>query len=910
MAYVVLDLETTGLDPQKDTIIEVGAVRFEDPQALGQPGSYEVLQFLVNPMRRLEPVITNLTGISDEDLAEQNQWGEVKPRVQEFLSLPTTHFVAHNVDFEYAFLTQHEIDLSQLTLLDTYDLAFMVLPQVQQLGLASLCGTFGIDTGRSHRALDDALATARLFAHILRPWQNLPDELLQQLLAHCPRNGWGVRELWSDIASAGGLADLDRNQPVTFPLSKREDPLSAHSGEVSLACTEQSPSIPESRPEWEGRLSELLTAGESSVLAMNPDKGRREGVAQEALRWANERDGRILLGIPNFRNDLDGHSLIHAIEPAGAGDSSVLANPNKFLDVDRLNIWKAGRFLDMGETRLFGKILHWASSNSLAEPPHLRHELDKILWPLLADQLHQPGGTNTELPCLVPPRNSIIDAPITVTDHETLIRSLQEIPGFASDFDAIIVDDIWHLTQNLPYFATQSQTLNHFRYFLGQLSTVAARTEGCDAGMVLGSMPGLPEYFSGLTAAVQNVEEALQDFQAKVGALWRSEQEATESRPTYVISKSVLELRGKPQFECLVDSWNPLARRLRDLLAAGEAIIDAIPAIDADEEPVQSRFIVQLQGWLSGIAAFLQVVDEVMHESELSSEVRKESVFWLEFRNHTDSCKFNITQYCGEGFWEEQALSQCDSVLFLHVGRGTPKRGGYITQRLGISHLDQVRIDPATAETNEILIANPRGLPEPSAKEFRNIVDALLPRLASQVTGNAIFVLGNFAQRRSLAALLRKSFAGQTTTILEDEQEDADTIFEAMASERPVIFCCTSRALQSYDWETTDIQCVVAERLPFTQFQDPILDHQSRFSPKQLNGFYDQTLPICAYNLMRTADLLKSSKGKQLAFVVLDARIVTKRYGERLKMALPQGRWVHPSLEEVPRTLGTWLTRT
>jgi DNA polymerase III epsilon subunit-like protein len=62
--YVAIDLETTGLDPKRDAILEVGAVKFDDHQELGRFGS------LVNPGRPIPFQISQLTGINDRDIVD------------------------------------------------------------------------------------------------------------------------------------------------------------------------------------------------------------------------------------------------------------------------------------------------------------------------------------------------------------------------------------------------------------------------------------------------------------------------------------------------------------------------------------------------------------------------------------------------------------------------------------------------------------------------------------------------------------------------------------------------------------------------------------------------------------------------------------------------------------------------
>ena len=65
--YVSIDLETTGLNPKRDRIIEIGAIRVEQGQIV------EEFSTFVDPGRKLEERITELTGIRDEDLADAPQ---------------------------------------------------------------------------------------------------------------------------------------------------------------------------------------------------------------------------------------------------------------------------------------------------------------------------------------------------------------------------------------------------------------------------------------------------------------------------------------------------------------------------------------------------------------------------------------------------------------------------------------------------------------------------------------------------------------------------------------------------------------------------------------------------------------------------------------------------------------------
>lgn len=98
--YVSIDLETTGLDPKRDRIIEIGAIRVEQGQIV------EEFSTFVDPGRKLEERITELTGIRDEDLADAPQLDEVFPQLLEFMGeLP---LLGHRILFDYSFLKKRQ----------------------------------------------------------------------------------------------------------------------------------------------------------------------------------------------------------------------------------------------------------------------------------------------------------------------------------------------------------------------------------------------------------------------------------------------------------------------------------------------------------------------------------------------------------------------------------------------------------------------------------------------------------------------------------------------------------------------------------------------------------------------------------------------------------------------------------
>ena len=163
VTFCVLDLETTGGDRNNDVITEIGAIKVRGGECLG------TFQTLVNPGRAIPPSITILTGISDAMVVPAPRIEQVLPTLQEFCG--ESVIVGHNVRFDVAFLDAALRRSNRPPLrnihVDTLALARrLVRDEVPDCRLGTLASRFRLNHQPSHRALDDALATADLL-HLL-----------------------------------------------------------------------------------------------------------------------------------------------------------------------------------------------------------------------------------------------------------------------------------------------------------------------------------------------------------------------------------------------------------------------------------------------------------------------------------------------------------------------------------------------------------------------------------------------------------------------------------------------------------------------------------------------------------------------------------------------------------------------
>ena len=210
--YVALDLETTGLDPDRDAITEIGAVKFQADEVL------DTFSTFVNPGRPIPFSITELTGIRDEDVADAPHLHDVLPGLSYFVGeLP---IIGHSVQFDMAFIRRHS-HLLENEALDTFELATILITHAERYSLESLAHLLKIELVQAHRALDDAQATHHLFYTLLHQAASLPPRTLKEIVGHSERADWSAAIFFRDA-----LKEAASHPPVHCLLRLKANPCS------------------------------------------------------------------------------------------------------------------------------------------------------------------------------------------------------------------------------------------------------------------------------------------------------------------------------------------------------------------------------------------------------------------------------------------------------------------------------------------------------------------------------------------------------------------------------------------------------------------------------------------------------------------------------------------------------------
>ena len=160
--YVIIDFETTGLNPKTDRIIEVGAIKVRNGEIVDTYETY------VNPLKHITKRVTDINGISDDTVVDAPLENDVLPEIGNFISGEI--IVGYNINFDLNFLKaaldRYNVDFVPGITVDVLRLARKHITGVENYKLETVMKVLEPDFVQAHRALRDCCATKKVLDYI------------------------------------------------------------------------------------------------------------------------------------------------------------------------------------------------------------------------------------------------------------------------------------------------------------------------------------------------------------------------------------------------------------------------------------------------------------------------------------------------------------------------------------------------------------------------------------------------------------------------------------------------------------------------------------------------------------------------------------------------------------------------
>lgn len=158
--FVAIDVETTGLSPLYNELIEISAIKYEGAKKL------DTFSTLIKPKKEVSSTITNLTGITNKMLEDAPTIEKVMPELIEFIG--DNPIVAHNANFDYSFLQNNSNkSFTNNKVIDTVAISRKMLPNLPNHKLNTVARYIGIQEEGYHRAEFDCECCAKIYVKYL-----------------------------------------------------------------------------------------------------------------------------------------------------------------------------------------------------------------------------------------------------------------------------------------------------------------------------------------------------------------------------------------------------------------------------------------------------------------------------------------------------------------------------------------------------------------------------------------------------------------------------------------------------------------------------------------------------------------------------------------------------------------------
>jgi len=924
---VSLDLETTGLDQRSDMIIEIGAVKFR--------GNEEIEQFsaLINPGRDIPPFISDLTGISNQDVADAPSIEAILPDLIEFLG--DHPMVGHNVAFDAGFLVRNGVPPRSQTF-DTYDLTYALLPGAVEYNLGGLGMAFGLVHDNPHRALSDALVTRDLFLLMLEKLTELPPGMLSEFSRLAAASGWttgilagrtldhmdsaaafqATGEVRPDPRELGGRLrvrrssrrqsdpegfeepeEIEQTEEIIDPEDSKNNPADggASVSDVFGADGHLSRELVgfEYRAQQE-RMAEMVADaiedGEHLIVEAGTGVGKSLAyLVPAALHTLS--GGRTVIVSTNTINlqeqlvakDIPAaQSVLRAIGyPDDALFTAQLKGRSNYLCYRRWSHSKTSIDMTIPEARLMAKTMVWLESTASGDRSELRlNRDDQAAFTRISAQGAR-GCPAPDGPCFLrAARGRAHNADIVVINHSLLLADLVMGGGLLPEHDALIIDEAHHLesvaTNNFGFRVDQRQVEGDLSGLSGDRGTVSDAIRALRAAGQ--ADPAAETLATGLLEAVGRARSAATE-------LFRSLKETmtalTPGRGFQGNDMRITEgTRQQPAWSDLEVSWENF-----DLATSTVSLglRDIGIAIDRAPSSLESR---NLQAVGLNVTAALESIEESRRGLRQGiPEPEDGMVCWLSARPPNGPIAVSGAPLAVGPALRDTLFEREQCVILTSGTLADEGRFDRIRDTLGVESGREVALGSPFDFKKAALVLVPGDIPEPNRPGFNEGVAQAIKDVAMVLRERTLVLFtSNSALNATRSAIKSSLEAEGIKLVAQGIDGPPHRVMRALDANKATVALGAASLWEGVDLEESSIGALMIARLPFPVPSDPVFSARSELYD---DGFGDYAVPSAVLRFRQGFGRLIRSRSDRGVFIVLDSRMATRGYGAAFRDALP-----------------------
>jgi ATP-dependent DNA helicase DinG len=927
-SIVSLDLETTGLDENREAIIEIGAVKFTNRRVEAEYTT------LINPGKHIPDFITGLTGIDDSMVRNAPRLRDVANDLTAFIG--NSPILGHNIKFDIGFLRKAGLFEFHQSI-DTYELASVLMPTASRYNLGSLGQQLSIPLPATHRALDDARVTQACYVRLLELVQELPLKTLQEIVElsnfvdwdagwvfeqalHLrAKEGIKVRQTHSTVASKISLGLAKRDYPA---IEKNDEPLPIDPEEAASVLEYGGPFSKyfesyEQRPQQVDMLKAVTNAlsnGNHLIVEAGTGVGKSFAYLVPAALFAVQNNTRVVVSTNTI--NLQDQLIKKDIPDLRAAlnldlRAAVMKGRSNYLCPRKLEFMRSHGPANANEMRVLAKIIVWGLDNDSGDRNELNltGPIEREVWMRLSAE---DDNCTTET-CLGRmsgacafhrAKQAAQGAHLLVVNHALLLSDVSTGNKVLPEYDYVIVDEAHHIESAVTSALSFRMTENDLDRMLKELG-------GSSAG-VLGRM------LTDTHQTIQPSEFGLLQQKAKFATdqAFRVEQLSKQffkmlgdfiamQREGQPISNYSWQLRITPASRSLTGwddveiAWSQVSETMGLLLKSLDEIYKVLGEIYANgHENVEDAM-----GTLGGIVR--RMVEAETAASGMIHKPSNELIYWVEVNPRGERISLNAAPLRVGPLVEKHLWNDKACVVMASATLTTHGEFRYLRNTLSANEVDTLALgSPFDYESSTLLyVAN--DIPEPNAQGYQQTLDRAIISTAKATGGRMLVLFTSYAALKKTAQAITGPLGHEDIFVYEQgEGASPNALLESFKTTDRAVLLGTRSFWEGVDVPGDALSIVVITKLPFDVPSDPIISARSELYEDSFNEYY---LPESILKFRQGFGRLIRTASDHGVVAIFDRRVLTKQYGKLFLESLPQCTAKQGPASGLAKIAGDWL---
>lgn len=916
--YLFLDLETTGLDYLQNKVIEIAAIIQQEN------GSKDTFTSLINPRVSVPPQITFLTGINDVMLKDAPESEVVANQFRPMLNGKI--IVAHNAVFDIKFL-ETLVGSFPNKYIDTIELAKILFPNLLSYSLSFLVNYFSLNCSPSHRALADTLALEKLFYYLLDEAKKLSLQEIQDIYYFLQDEKRGLTLFFEEILNEK-IRTYDFTQVLNKSKVKREEcsEKCINQGEVLWepaqllqmfkdgGCIAKGFVNYQERPQQMQLLKAVVKAFQQQrflIAEAGTGVGKSLAYLIPSLTWAVSQQEKVIVATHTialqeqlWQSDIN---FLRKHLPFNFKAAVLKGRSNYFC----LNKWSSFKDnvtkLSWMEKVLLARLAHWLTGKGSGDRDTitLRGQEAEIFSQLASSRdsclgIQCPFYSSE---CFYQrAKEKAQAADLLIVNHSLLLSNIKTGDAILPEYRNLIIDEAHHLEDEGIKQFTETFSLREFQKGINQIKKRKEGFKKPGLTYIWNNYSRLPqEVLPDVQKIMNDLESCSQSINQKINQI--GELLSSEQNMTIRITKEIYQQNWWENLKLLFANLHISAEELLDLLA------HLHNRLESDcSELVWENALKDLRTYMGELKEEIKIFTRFFHKIE------EEYIYWLEANCTKRELLLHITPLNIAGCFSQFLFSSLKTTVLTSATLSVAENFNYLIEQLGLpnEYVDTLKIaSPFLYEEQSLLLID-SSLPDPArTKEdiYNSALKAALYEILQATGGRTIVLFTAHKQLQNMYYSLKNPLKEKGLELFADgiDGHRIRLLMELKNNASAIVFGANT-FWEGIDLPGSFLTSVIMVRLPFWPPNHPLVEARLEAMHTQgKDGFFHYSLPQAVLRFRQGYGRLIRTIDDWGVVVVLDNRLLKKRYGQVFLQSLPQQNYQVGSTQDIVDKISNWF---